>query len=220
MIGEAVPKLPDRVLNQCSIAQKVALERRNGADLLLGDPVPESIVRREAKTSVQTYGRRVVIDAVELLDHIHHHQEEFTNAAAAGCLSPGGNHGRQIGYLRRPVDCQDRSPFDTHVPGIEEYWQDVLYETRRRDLAVGLAHENVRFAAVPPSRPILVGPHQAEGQPHVPGQSVLDWPLQELLAGEPVVVVHEAFDPGTLGERRLAGDRIRHTQVIETQVAG
>src|SRR6478735_7492123 len=86
---------------------------------------------------------------------------------------------------------------------------------------VALGLKNVAATAVPHTSPILVGPTQHERKVRLPRpQYFLEWPFEESLTVEPVVVIAEAVDAVTSGKRRLRFASLGKSQVVEAQIPG
>src|SRR5688572_16218711 len=72
---------------------------------------------------------------------------------------------------------------------------------------------------VPDARPALIRPAKAEWEIRFPRlHDLLERPLQQSFAREPVVPVAKAFDPGRSCEGRLGDARFRESQVVKAQV--
>src|SRR5438067_1732013 len=74
--------------------------------------------------------------------------------------------------------------------------------------------------AIPAPGPVLVRPGEAERE--IDGRVVeeaVDWPLQQPLAIEPVVVERERVDASGAGEIDLSCQSLRPPEVVEAEVA-
>src|SRR4029079_11271076 len=72
---------------------------------------------------------------------------------------------------------------------------------------------------VPDSCPRLVGPAQTEGKVRLArGKHFVEWPLDDALASEPVVVIAERLDAVLPCELGLGDAGLRQTQVVEAEV--
>ena len=87
--------------------------------------------------------------------------------------------------------------------------------------AVPLRLQDILVAAVPPARPRLVRPAEAEREVGLArGQHLGERPLEESLPVEPVVVVAEAVYPVLAGELGLRLARLGQPKIVEAQVCG
>ena len=87
--------------------------------------------------------------------------------------------------------------------------------------AVRLRHEHVVLLSVPPARPVLVRPADAERKTRA---SVFEQPLEraleQALAVEPVVVEAEPVHPVALGQGHLLEVGLSKAEIVEPQVRG
>src|SRR3954452_20141093 len=192
LVADAPFELGDRVLDHRAVAQDVAAESWRRTDVLMGQPVPAGIVGREAERAVEAFLGHVALEALELPDHIDVEDEQVADALLPRDFAPLSDNGWEVRDLPRTIDRYDRSTIDSHVARVAQDRQHVTDELARRHFVVPLSDEDVGLPAIPPAGPVLVGPHQAEGKSDAPRESAEDRRLEELFAGEPIVVVHEA----------------------------
>ena len=77
------------------------------------------------------------------------------------------------------------------------------------------------FRAVPAAGPVLVGPHEAEGQVDAGVvEQGFERAVEQAFAVEPVEVEHEAVQPGGAGHLGLAPERFRAFEAVVAEVAG
>src|SRR3546814_15618971 len=82
-----------------------------------------------------------------------------------------------------------------------------------------LRHQHVVILTIPAPCPVFVGPAQAERKRRPAAlQHRLDRPLQQTLAGKPVVVIAEPTDAITPRQRGLLLHHLRRAQVLVTQI--
>ena len=87
-------------------------------------------------------------------------------------------------------------------------------------LAELLPHEHVAGLCIPTPGPFLVGPAEGEREVRRAGlQHLLERPLQQPTAVEPVVVVDEPMHAVLAGQLRLGDPHLGHPQVVVAELS-
>ncbi len=153
------------------------------------------------------------------LEVLHVREVEVGQAVLPGDFAPDGGGAPGVWQQFGPVDDEQRPPVDADVARVLER-RDQAFDVGAVVVgAVVLREEHVLRAAVPHPRPVLVGPAQAEGEVGLAtGQHLVERPLEDAPAVEPVVVVDEAADAVLARQRRLRFPHLGHAQVVEAEI--
>ena len=125
----------------------------------------------------------------------------------------------RIGEERCPVDHEQGLAVDPYVPLVGKHAAEKLDMAAVVVHAVPLLEENFLVLAVPAARPVLVRPAEAEGKVGLAArQHLVEGPLEDAPAAEPVVVIAEPVNQVVGRERRLRGAHLREAQVVEAEL--
>ena len=154
---------------------------------------------------------------IGLVEGVHCGQMQARQALTLGDPSPPVGAGRRVGEQPRPVDGQERQARDSDISGIAEGRQQVAQKPLVGVGRVTLLQEHLAVEAVPGSRPVLVGPAEAEGKVGLAaGQKSFNRLLEDPPAVKPVVIKAEPVDPVTAGHLGLP---LEHGRVGEVVIA-
>src|SRR5687767_1763210 len=146
-------------------------------------------------------------------------QVDFADAQCPCRLAPDLGRPRRIGEPARPVHQKDRLAVDADVPLIAERTCQPLHVAPVVLLTILLGDQDLRILPVPPSRPVLIGPAEAERKPRLSRrENLVHRSLEQPVAAEPVVVIAEAEDAVLLRKLGLCGAGFRQAQVVETEI--
>jgi len=147
----------------------------------------------------------------------------LTNTRSQSQPPPGiGQRPAMRQFLWR-VHRDQRLAIDFQITAIAQRWQQDFVKMPLVILAarIGLLLKNAVGGAMPDSGPGTVRPAQAEWKIRDSGTDhVVERPLQQALAVEPVVVITKRLDTIALRQTCLFLADIGHPQVIKTQVGG
>jgi hypothetical protein len=151
-------------------------------------------VRRELDRGIEADGRGVVILLRE--ETLNSAKVRFSNSQARAFLAPDGRRPLGIGQETRAVDQEQRPTVESNITRVRK---DAGQPAGVGDVvvvAVVLTDEEVLVSAVPPPRPRLVRPAEAERKLGLAcTQYFVERSLEESSTSKPIVVPHEPIDP-------------------------
>src|ERR1051326_3186081 len=146
-------------------------------------------------------------------------QEQFSDSEELRLLTPHVHHVAQVMDRLSAKDQEQRLAVDTDVTLVEENLAQPANVVEVIGHRIALFDEERLGAVVPISRPVMVGPAQAEGKVGAArAQDLVDGQFEESFTVQPVMVVAKAVDAVTSCEARLLLADLGDTQVIEAHV--
>jgi hypothetical protein len=151
-------------------------------------------VRRELDRGIEAEGRGVVVLLRE--EALNPAKVRFSDAQPRALLAPDGCRPLGIGQETRAVDQEKRPIVESNITRVRK---DACQPAGVGDVvgaAVVLTDETVLVLAVPPPRPRLVGPAEAERKfGFACTQYLVKRSFEESSTSKPIVVPHKTVDP-------------------------
>ncbi len=163
--------------------------------------------------------RRRRVDALVHRDRLDPTEEQLTHALADGLFTPDRCRPHAVWKVPSTIDQKQRPAFDPDVPRVAERTAESADVHRVVLDLVALIHQHVAFEPVLGARPVLVGPTQAEWEVGLAlGQDLVEGPLQEATAREPLMIVAKPGDTVFTSEVGLGPPGIGESEVVKPQV--
>jgi len=136
-------------------------------------------------------------------------------------LAPDIGRPSGIGEIARPVDEEERPTVDPHVALVGQGGEQMLHVMPIVLGRVLLGEQHLVLVPVPPARPVLVGPAEAEGKARTTRtKHLVEGTTEEPTTVEPVMIVAEARDAVGVGKVGLGFPSLGNAQVVEAKVGG
>ena len=152
---------------------------------------------------------------------LHRSYIRFVQPRLAAVTAPDLGGPSSIGQQTRLIDQEQRPAVDSDITTVAQGGLQGFDEVQIVVVRVFLGNQNFSVEAIPAPAPVFVGPADAERKIRPTGlYNFVQRPVQQALAGEPIVVVAETVNPVLPGQGSLFFPDFGKSQVVETQIRG